>query len=317
MKESVSLKKKVGKPTLMEQTLKSIRKHWQLYLFMLPAILYILLFAYKPMYGVLIAFKDFSIRKGVFASEWVGFKHFERLFSSYWFPVIMKNTLTLSLLSLVLGFPMPIILALLLNETKSVKFRSFVQTVSYAPHFISTVVMCGMLFLFLSPTNGFINKFLEALGFEAVFFLQEEHMFKWVYVISGIWQGMGWSSIIYYAALSGVDKSLLEAAEMEGATRLQKIWYINLPEIKPTIVIMLILQCGSLLSVGYEKAFLLQTDPNLVASEIISTYVYKVGLLQADYSFAAAVGLFNTVINCIILVTANQLSKKVTESGLF
>jgi putative aldouronate transport system permease protein len=174
-----------------------------------------------------------------------------------------------------------------------------------------------MLFLYLSPTNGFINKLLVTLGFDAVFFLQEPQMFKWVYVISGIWQGMGWNSIIYYAALSGVDKALLEAAEVDGATRLQKIWHINLPEIKPTIVIMLILQCGSLLGVGYEKAYLLQTDPNLAASEIISTYVYKVGLEQADFSFSAAVGLFNTIINCIILVTANHLSKKVTESGLF
>jgi putative aldouronate transport system permease protein len=307
--------KKVG--TTMNQKLKCIRRRWQLYVFMLPAILYIVLFAYKPMYGILIAFKDFSIRKGVFASEWVGFEHFERLFNSYWFPIIMKNTLTLSLLSLILGFPIPIILALLLNEAKNVKFRSFVQTVSYAPHFISTVVMCGMLFLYLSPTNGFVNKLLVALGFDAVFFLQEPQMFKWVYVISGIWQGMGWNSIIYYAALSGVDKALLEAAEVDGATRLQKIWHINLPEIKPTIVIMLILQCGSLLGVGYEKAYLLQTDPNLAASEIISTYVYKVGLEQADFSFSAAVGLFNTIINCIILVTANHLSKKVTESGLF
>ncbi len=301
----------------MNQKLKCIRRRWQLYVFMLPAILYIVLFAYKPMYGILIAFKDFSIRKGVFASEWVGFVHFERLFNSYWFPIIMKNTLTLSLMSLILGFPIPIILALLLNEAKNAKFRSFVQTVSYAPHFISTVVMCGMLFLYLSPTNGFINKLLVTLGFDAVFFLQEPQMFKWVYVISGIWQGMGWNSIIYYAALSGVDKALLEAAEVDGATRLQKIWHINLPEIKPTIVIMLILQCGSLLGVGYEKAYLLQTDPNLAASEIISTYVYKVGLEQADFSFSAAVGLFNTIINCIILVTANHLSKKVTESGLF
>lgn len=299
------------------KTLKRMARCWQLYVMMIPAVLYIVLFAYKPMYGILIAFKDFSIRKGVWASEWVGLEHFERLFSSYWFPVIMRNTLTISLLSLILGFPIPIILALLLNEVMSNKFRSIVQTMSYAPHFISTVVMCGMLMLFLDPSGGFVNKFLNLLGFESVFFMQEARLFKWVYVVSGIWQGAGWSSIIYYAALSGVDKSLLEAADIDGATRMQKIRYINLPEIVPTIVITFILQCGSLLSVGYEKAYLLQTDTNLSSSEIISTYVYKVGLEQSDFAFSTAVGIFNTVINCIILVTANQLSKKATETGLF
>ena len=292
-------------------------KCWQHYVLMLPAVVYIVLFAYKPMYGILIAFKNYSLRKGVWGSEWVGFKHFERLFSSYWFPIILKNTLTLSLLSLLIGFPLPIILALLLNEVKSNKFRSTVQTISYAPHFISTVVMCGMVLMFLSPTNGIINKLLNALGLESVFFMQEANLFKWVYVLSGVWQGVGWSSIIYYAALSGVDKSLHEAADIDGATRLQKVWYINIPQILPTIVVMFILQCGNLLSVGYEKAYLLQNDGNLTGSEIISTYVYKVGLEQADFSFSTATGLFNTIVNCVVLILANQLSKKITKSGLF
>ena len=241
----------------VKKTLKKMSKCWRLYIFMLPAVIYIALFAYKPMYGILIAFKDYSLRKGIMGSPWVGFKNFERLFRSYWFPVILKNTLTISSLSLIVSFPIPIILALLLNEVKSVKFRNTLQTVSYAPHFISTVVMCGMVTLFLSPTNGIINKFINALGFESIYFMQEASMFKWVYVLSGVWQGAGWSSIIYYAALSGVDKSLLEAAEMDCATRLQKIWHINLPAIMPTIVTLLILQCGSGLSVGYEKAYLL------------------------------------------------------------
>ena len=284
---------------------------------MLPALVYIVLFAYKPMYGILIAFKDFSMKKGILASPWVGFKNFERLFSSYWFPIILKNTLTISLLSLVIGFPIPIILALLLNEVRSNKFRSMVQTFSYAPHFISMVVMCGMVAMFLSPTTGVVNKLLNALGMESVFFMQEAGLFKWVYVLSGVWQGTGWSSVIYFAALSGVDKSLLEAADMDGATRLQKIWHVNLPVILPTILVMLILQCGSLLSVGYEKAYLLQTSSNLTGSEIISTYVYKVGLVQSDFSFSTAAGLFNTVVNCIILISANQLSKKVAKTGLF
>ena len=297
--------------------LRRIGRCWQLYVLMLPALVYIVLFAYKPMYGILIAFKDFSMKKGILASPWVGFKNFERLFSSYWFPIILKNTLTISLLSLVIGFPIPIILALLLNEVRSNKFRSMVQTFSYAPHFISMVVMCGMVAMFLSPTTGVVNKLLNALGMESVFFMQEAGLFKWVYVLSGIWQGAGWSSVIYYAALSGVDKSLLEAADMDGATRLQKIWHGNLPVILPTILVMLILQCGSLLSVGYEKAYLLQTSSNLTGSEIISTYVYKVGLVQSDFSFSTAAGLFNTVVNCIILISANQLSKKVAKTGLF
>lgn len=297
--------------------LRRIGRCWQLYVLMLPALVYIVLFAYKPMYGILIAFKDFSMKKGILASPWVGFKNFERLFSSYWFPIILKNTLTISLLSLVIGFPIPIILALLLNEVRSNKFRSMVQTFSYAPHFISMVVMCGMVAMFLSPTTGIVNKLLNALGMESVFFMQEAGLFKWVYVLSGVWQGTGWSSVIYFAALSGVDKSLLEAADMDGATRLQKIWHVNLPVILPTILVMLILQCGSLLSVGYEKAYLLQTSSNLTGSEIISTYVYKVGLVQSDFSFSTAAGLFNTVVNCIILISANQLSKKVAKTGLF
>ena len=297
--------------------LRRIGRCWQLYVLMLPALVYIVLFAYKPMYGILIAFKDFSMKKGILASPWVGFKNFERLFSSYWFPIILKNTLTISLLSLVIGFPIPIILALLLNEVRSNKFRSMVQTFSYAPHFISMVVMCGMVAMFLSPTTGVVNKLLNALGMESVFFMQEAGLFKWVYVLSGVWQGTGWSSVIYFAALSGVDKSLLEAADMDGATRLHKIWHVNLPVILPTILVMLILQCGSLLSVGYEKAYLLQTSSNLTGSEIISTYVYKVGLVQSDFSFSTAAGLFNTVVNCIILISANQLSKKVAKTGLF
>ena len=297
--------------------LRSIVKYWQLYVFMLPAVLYTALFAYKPMHGILIAFQDFSIRRGVWGSDWVGFENFERLFTSYWFPVILRNTLTLSMLSLLLGFPIPILLALLFNEVKSAKFRGLVQTTSYAPHFISTVVMCGIIALFLDPSNGIVNIAITAFGGESIYFLQEPGMFKWIYVLSGIWQGMGWSSIIYYAALSGVDNALLEAAEMDGATRIQKIWHINLPTIRPTIVIMLVLACGSILGTGYEKAYLLQTDVTLSASEIISTYVYKVGIEQTDYSFSTAVSLFNSVVNGIMLIVANFISKKITDSGLF
>ena len=297
--------------------IKRIRSKWQLYVLMLPAIIYTLLFAYKPMYGILIAFERFSVRKGVWGSPWVGFDNFRRLFSSYWFPIIFRNTLVLSVLGLVIGFPLPIILALLLNELRKQRYRTFVQTVSYLPHFISTVVMCGIITLFLSPSNGVVNHVIEMLGGERLYFMQNAGWFKWIYVLSGVWQGVGWSSIIYFAALSGVDRELLEAAEIDGASRLQRIRYINLPEIMPTMVIMFVLSCGSILSVGYEKAYLLQNSLNLEGSEIISTYVYKVGLIQSDFEFSTATGLFNTVINCILLLSANALSKKVTDNGLF
>lgn len=282
-----------------------------------PAVIFFILFAYKPMYGIIIAFKNFSMKKGIMGSPWVGFDNFMRLFTSYWFPVILKNTLTLSILSLILGFPIPIILALLLNEVKNDRFRKTFQTISYAPHFISIVVLCGMVTLFVSPSSGIINKFITMLGGEPVAFLQEPAMFKWVYVLSGVWQEMGWGSIIYFATLSGVDKSLIEAAEMDGASRLQKIWYINLPVLVPTIIVLLILNCGSLLGVGYEKVYLLQNATNVSASEVISTYVYKVGLEQSDFSFGTAAGLFNSVVNSIILIIANAISDRATHTSLF
>ena len=269
------------------------------------------------MYGIIIAFKDYSMRKGITGSPWSGFDNFQRLFSSYWFPIILKNTLTLSGLSLVLGFPIPIILALTLNEVSNKRFRKGFQTLSYAPHFISTVVLCGMLTLFLNPTSGVINRFLSMLGSDTVNFLQEPAMYKWIYVLSGIRQEMGWGSIIYFATLSGVDRALLEAADIDGASRLQKIWYINLPVLVATILILLILNCGSLLSVGYEKVYLLQNPTNLSASEVISTFVYKSGLEKADFSFGAAADLFNSVVNTIVLVLANTISRRTTQKSLF
>ena len=296
---------------------KNIWKNWRLYLMCLPAVIYFLIFAYKPMYGIIIAFKDYSMRKGIMGSPWIGFDNFQRLFSSYWFPVILKNTLTLSCLSLILGFPIPIILALVLNEVSNDRFRKGFQTLSYAPHFISTVVLCGMLTLFLNPTSGVINKFVTMFGGDAVNFLQEPAMYKWIYVLSGIWQEMGWGSIIYFATLSGVDRALLEAADIDGASRLQKIWYINLPVLVPTILILLILNCGSLLSVGYEKVYLLQNATNLSASEVISTFVYKSGLEKADFSFGAVADLFNSVVNTVVLILANMISKRTTKTSLF
>ena len=291
--------------------------HWQLWLMMIPAIVYMLLFVYKPMGGVLIAFQDYSLKRGIWGSEWVGFENFNRLFKSYWFPIILKNTLTLSLLSLLLSFPAPIILALAANEIRSERRKRTFQTVSYAPHFISTVVVCGMITVFLSPESGVINFLLQAVGIEPVAFLAKPNAFKWVYVLSGIWQTVGWSAIIYIAALSGVDKNLLEAAEIDGANRIQRIRYVNLPVMVPTIVIMFILRCGSILSVGYEKVYLLQNTANLSASEVISTYVYKVGLEKSDFGFSTAVNLFNSVINLAFLLITNKISSKVNETSLW
>lgn len=292
-------------------------KHWSVYLMMLPAIVYMLIFHYKPIYGVIIAFKDYSFGPGIWGSEWVGFDNFKRLFSSYWFPVILKNTFTLSLLTLIVTFPLPIVLSLMVNEVENRRIRSCFQTVSYAPHFVSTVVLCGIVILFLDTNTGIINHLLKLFGLQAVDFMQRPGCFKWIYVLSGVWQSTGWSTIIYFAALSGVDRSLQEAAEIDGATRLQKIVYINFPVLVPTIITLFILRCGQLLSVGYEKDFLLQTPANLPASEIISTYVYKLGMEQFDFSFSTAVGLLNSAVNSTVLILANWLSKKFTATSLW
>lgn len=297
--------------------LKPRRAHWQLYLMIIPALAWLIIFCYVPMYGATLAFKDFSFNKGIMGSDWVGFKHFTRLFKSYWFPTIMRNTLTISGLSLVISFPIPIILALMVNEIRNARLKKIFQTVSYAPHFISTIVVCGMVMLFLNPNSGIINQIIVALGGKSIFFMQKPLMFKWIYIISGIWQGAGWSAIIYFAALSGVDASLLEAAEIDGASRLQKIWYINIPVLIPTIVILFIMQCGSILSVGYEKVYALQNNTNVRASEVISTYVYKVGLEQKDFSFSTATGLFNSVVNAIFLILANTISKRAAHISMF
>ena len=309
-----SAQKKMGRG---EKFIQQVLVHWPLYVMVIPALLYIILFAYKPMYGVTVAFKDFSLRKGIMKSPWVGLANFERMFSSYWFPIILKNTLTLSSLSLFLSFPAPILLALMVNEIGNERVKRTFQTVSYAPHFISTVVICGMIILFLSPSSGIINKVITLFGGEKVYFMQKPQYFKWIYVISGIWQETGWSAIIYFAALSGVDRSLLEAAEIDGANRIQRIIHINLPVLIPTIAVLLILRCGSILSIGYEKVYLLQNSTNLTGSEIISTYVYKVGLQQNDFAFSTATGLFNSVVNTIILVSANIFSNKVVKVGLW
>ena len=289
----------------------------QLYFMLLPVVAYFIIFHYYPMYGIQIAFKDFSIRKGMAASPWVGFEHFQSFFNSYYFTRVIKNTFTISLYSLIAGFPMPIILALLMNEVRVSWFKRTVQTITYAPYFISMVVMCAMVTQFLSPDTGWINKMIESMGGERIYFLGRSEMFSHVYVWSGIWQGTGWSSIIYMAALSGIDPQLHEAAMIDGAGRLRRIWHINLPGILPTCIILLIMNCGSILNVGFEKLFLMQNDLNRSSSEVISTLVYQQGLVQNNYGYSAAVGLFNSLINCTLLIIVNTIARKTGETSLW
>ncbi|WP_410513813.1 ABC transporter permease subunit [Paenibacillus sp. BR2-3] len=295
---------------------RKILGSYQLYLLVLPVVVYFVLFQYVPMYGVLIAFKDFSPTKGILGSPWVGFEHFQRFFDSYSFWTIIKNTLGLSVVSLVVGFPLPIILALLMNQLMVKRFKKFVQTVLYAPHFISIVVLVGMMFVFLSQ-NGVVNTMISSAGGERISFMSDPAWFKPLYILSGVWQETGFACIIYLAALSGVNPETHEAAIVDGANKWQRILNVDIPVLIPTAVILLILACGNIMNVGFEKAYLMQTPLNQPSAEIISTYVYKVGLQQAQYSFSAAVGLFNSVINLILLLFVNGIAKRLSGSGLW
>jgi len=297
--------------------LHAFLRSYQLYLLLLPTLIYILVFHYGPMYGVLIAFKDFKPHLGILGSPWVGFRHFIRFFNSPNCWIIVWNTLGLSLYQLAAGFPIPIFLAMALNIVSGRYFKNTVQMVTYAPHFISTVVMVGMLSVFLSPSYGMVNHMLAFFGLERVFFLGKPEMFQSLYVWSGVWQDAGWGTIIYLAALSGIDPSLHEAATVDGATLFQRVRHIDVPGILPTIVVLLILNLGRVMSVGFEKAYLMQNALNLGKSEIIATYVYKIGLLDAQYSFSAAVGLFNSGINFILLLTVNRISKALGQGGVW
>lgn len=310
------MKTKVKKVVNKKSVFRRIRSGWEFYLFVLPLVVYLVLFRYIPMAGIVVAFEDFSITKGVFGSEWVGFKWFERFFNSFYFETVLVNTLTITSLSLLLTFPIPILLALLLDEAPR-KLKKVVQTVTFAPHFISTVVLCGMVLIFLSPSSGVVNHLIAALGGERINFMQESNLFKWVYVLSDIWQEMGWNSIIFVAALSNVDGQQLEAACIDGASRLQRVLYVKVPTILPTIVTLLILKCGSIMSLGQDKILLLQNDTNIEASEVIATYVYKTGLISQNYSMSTAVGLFNSVVNIIMLLIVNKISKKLSETSLW
>ncbi|HML45211.1 MAG TPA: ABC transporter permease subunit [Clostridia bacterium] len=290
--------------------------NYELYLFLLPALVYYLIFCYWPMYGVQIAFREYTTRGGITGSTWIGLGNFRRMFFTPGFLGYIANTLWLSGLSLAIGFPMPIVFSLMLNEVRNAKLKRLVQTVSYAPHFISVVVLVSMLLILLNKDYGVVNMALRGLGFNPVHFLAESKYFRPVYVLSGIWQGLGWNSIIYLSALSGIDPQLHEAARIDGASRLKRIWHINIPGILPTVTIMLIMASGSLMSVGFEKVFLMQNSLNLNVSEVISTYVYKVGLMSYQFSFSAAVGLLNSVVNCLLLLAVNWITRSLNQTSL-
>ena len=296
--------------------MKRIKKNTSVYLIFLPTLLYYFIFKYIPMFGTVIAFQDYSITKGFFGSEFIGLEHFRTFLSNYKFFELLRNTLVISGLNLLLGFPAPIIFALLLNETKHFRFKKAVQTITYMPHFISMVVICGIIRDFTKDT-GVITQMLMKMGIETGTMLSKPNLFLPIYILSDIWQETGWNAIIYMAALAGVDQQLYDAASVDGANGFQKLLYVTIPSIMPTIVIMLILRLGSVLNVGFEKILLLYNPGIYETSDVISTYVYRKGLLEFNYSYSTAVNLFNSVINFLMLILANNFSKKVTEYSLW
>lgn len=297
--------------------LKLMKRHWQFYLLIALPLLYIIIFCYVPMPGILMAFERYSPSKGLLGSQWVGFQNFKQFFASPSNTRIIWNTLRIGLYSLIAGFPIPIILAIAVNEVANKRFKKAVQMVTYAPYFISTVVLVGILSQITDPRLGIINKIIGIFGGNAINFMGDPKMFDHLYVWSGIWQGVGYSSVIYIAALAGVSKELQEAAVVDGAARWERIWHVDLPSIRPQIVILLIFNVGNILNIGYEKVYLMQNDLNIQKSEIISTFVYKVGLVNADYGFSAAVGLFNALISIVLIMIANAVAKKTAETSIW
>ncbi|MGB4369224.1 MAG: ABC transporter permease subunit [Caldicoprobacterales bacterium] len=296
---------------------RNIKKDKYLLLLVAPVIIYYFIFNYIPMYGAIIAFKDFSPGDSILFSKWVGLKWFREFFRSVYFGRLISNTFILSGLSLIFSFPVPIIFALLLNEVKRKHLKRVVQTVSYLPHFISLVVMVGIMSNFLSPSDGIINNFLRRLGMEPINFMGEPAWFRPLYIGSGIWQSFGWNSIIYMAALTSIDPQLYEAARIDGCNRWQEMRHITIPGLMPTAIMLLILALGNLMNVGFEKIILMYSPATYNVADVISTYVYRRGILSAQYSFGAAVGLFNSIINFILLITVNKISRRYTQIGLW
>ncbi len=296
---------------------KSLKKrlldNWQLYAMLLIPVVLTIIYKYYPMYGIQIAFRDYKANHGMFGSEWVGFEWFQRFFSSPNCIRMIKNTVLISFYGLLWSFPVPIILALMINQLRFNRFKRVVQTVLYAPHFISIMVICGMIRIFLSPSGGLINL----LAGTSIDFLSEASAFRTIFIASGIWQDAGWGIIVYMATLSNIDTSHYEAAKIDGASMFQRIWYIDIPELIPTIVLMLIMSAGGLMNVGFEKVWLLQTDLNKATSDVISVYVYQQGIENAKYSYSTAIGLFNTIVNIILLIIVNTIASKISEDTSF
>ena len=307
-------------PTYRKTPLLShLRNHWELLIFLLPALTLVICFCYGPMVGVQIAFRDFSATKGMWGSNWVGLKHFERMMTLPTLWPMIRNTLTISALSILLGFPMPVIFALMLNQIRRERFKRMLQTITYLPHFISTVVVVGMMLVFFSPRTGLYGNLARLVGVaDPPHILGMAHNFKWFYVLSDVWQHTGWNSIIYLAALSAIDPALYEAAIIDGANKWQRLVHIDVPSIMPTMVILIILSSGSILNVGFEKVFLMQNGSNAGVSEVISTYVYKIGIQKSNqFSFATAIGLANTLVNFVFLVAVNMISRRLGDVSLW
>ncbi|WP_328771184.1 ABC transporter permease [Streptomyces sp. NBC_00286] len=308
---------RLPKVSMRRRARRSVTRHWTLYLLLMVPLVHLVIFKYVPMANAVIAFKDYNIIKGVWGSDWVGLRNFQQIFDNPVFWQLVKNTFLLSFYAVIASFPVPIILALALNEIRQGIFKRTVQMVTYAPYFISTVVVVSMTIMILSPQTGLVSHVTGFFGVDKADLLADADYFRHIYVWSDIWQTAGYSAVIYLATLAGVDQSLYEAARVDGATRLQKIWHVDLPSIMPVAVIILVLAVGNIMAIGFEKAFLLQNPINLSSSEIIATYVYKTGLLNADFSQATAIGLLNSVVNLALLVFVNFVAKRLTGSGVW
>jgi putative aldouronate transport system permease protein len=304
-------------PVVRRGFANKFRKSKYLLLMFLPCFIYFVLFKYLPMFGIVISFKNYNLYKGIWESSWVGLKYYRMFFENPDFFKLLRNTILLGFYKLLFGFPAPLILALLLNELKNQVFKRFVQTVSYLPHFISNVVVASMVVMFLSPSTGTINHIIEWFGFEPINFMVKPGLFRSIYVVSEIWQHIGWETIIYLAALTAIDPMLYEAAEIDGASRWKKLVHVTLPGIAPAIVILLILNVGKVLEIGFEKVFLLYNPATYETADIISTYVYRVGLMEGNFSYASAIDLFTGVVSLIFILTTNYISRKVSETSLW
>lgn len=309
------MNQEILKKSKIQLTVEHIQKYWILYLMMIPATVLLILFTYGPMYGIIMAFQDFTVFKGYTGSPFVGLKHFQRLFSDPLFYRLFKNTFMIGVLDFLFSFPAPLIFALILNEVRKVRFKSVVQSISYLPHFIPLVVMVGIIFE-LFGSYGIINSLLSSLGMEPISFFTKSEWFLPLYIGSGVWKTIGWGSIIYMGALTNIDSTLYEAADMDGANRWHKMWHVTLPSLRPTVVTLFILNAGGIMQVGFEKVFLMSSPATYEVSDVLSTYVYRQGILNSDFSYSAAVGLFNNIVALLFVLLANKIAKKLGEEGI-